>query len=467
MSYPYPEDVDEARPAARALWPRLGMPGVMLAAGVAVIAAVSLVEAASQSEQLWQGAVLVLDGPLPDDRVEDVYAASFRRLTEQSLPEPTSLLAGLGAAPQGEEVIAMLGLDQHEGVVCADVPREVLEPLLASGRWPVPGAGEVLAGDLTRFESFTLDGVPFHAVGRLRRDVGGLGFAYLLPEHKTVAPLFLEEAGATHGWIAPEGLPLEVGEGESADGEARFEVVGGMTRTTTGLALALIVGLMLVAAGGALAQIRLLRHLGQGRRGPLSAVLEDLSQHAVLLWGVHVLLYGVFFVGMLAALGHPVANLRLTAFVGDQFREGDLSYIGAAYTSGNVLKASAVTLTHNYLVATLAFTIAPSLVVPFAGLLKNLSTFAFSGFVMSPMWTGAAHYLVYHSITMTLELEAYVVACFVIARWPIRLVLGLIRNDLRAEAVRGLRVVGEGALLAGLMLAIAAVYEATTVILFQ
>jgi len=467
MNDPYPEVEDEARAPGRALWRRLAVPGAVLAAGVAVIAAVSLVEAASQSEPLWQGAVLVPDAPLADDGVGVRYVASFRRLTEQSLPEPTSLLAELGAAPQGEEVVAMLGLDQHERVVCADVPREALEPLLASGRWPEAGAGEVLAGDLARFESFTLDGVAFHTVGRLGRCVAGLAFAYLLPEHETVAPLFSEAAGATRGWIAPEGLPLVVGEEEGADGEATVEVVGGVTRTTTGLGLAGIVGLVLVAAGGSLAQIRLLRHVAQGRRGPLAAVAAEVSQHAVLLWAVHVLLYGLFFAGMLAALGHPVANLRLTAFVGEQFLEGDLSYIGAAYTSGNVLKASAATFTHNYLVATLALTIAPSLLVPFAGLLKNVPTFGFIGFVMSPMWTGAAHELIYHSITMTLELEAYIVACFVIALWPIRLVRGLIRDDLRAEAARGLRVVAEGALLAGLMLAIAAVYEATTVILFQ
>jgi len=465
MSDPYPDALDEPRAPAPAPWRRLAMPAGLVAVGVAVIAGVSLVE--GQSEPLWQGAVLVPDAPLPDNGVGEVYPAAFRRLTEQSLPESMPLLAELRLTSQGEDVLTMLGLDQHERVVCTDVPRQVLEPLLVSGRWPVPGAREVVAGDLARFESFTLDGAAFHTVGRLRRCVAGLAFAYLLPEHETGAPLFSEAAGATRGWIAPEGWPLGSGEDEGADGEPTVEVVGGITRTTTGRALAAIVGLVLIAAGGSLAQIRLLRHLGRRRRGPLAAVIDELSQHAVLLWGVHVLLYGLFFAGMLAALGHPVANLRLTAFVGDQFLEGDLSYIGDAYTSGNVLRASAATFTHNYLVATLALTIAPSLVLPFAGLLKNAPTFGFIGFVMSPMWTGAANELVYHSITMTLELEAYIVACFVIALWPIRLVRGLIRDDLRAEAMRGLRVVAEGALLAGLMLAIAAVYEATTVILFQ
>jgi len=438
------------------------VPAALLAAGIATVAAVSMTEAAVTAESPWAEAVLVLDAPVPEEEAGEVYPAAFRELHEESLPEPTPFVSELTLTPQGGELVAALGLDRHERVVCADLPGETMELLLASGRLPEPGAGEVLAGDLARFDSFTLDGLAFRTVGRLRRGIGGLAFAYLLPGHETVTLLFSLDAGATRGWIAPQGLTAM-----ETDDESPVEMVGGITRTTPGLAVACIAGLVLVAAGGALAQIRLLRYLAAKRRGPLAAVLHDISQHGALLWAIHLLLYGLFFGGMLAALQHPVANLRLATFVAAQFVEGDLGYIGAAYASGNVLKAAAATFAHNYLVATVGLTILPSLFIPLAGLLKNIPTFGFIGFVMSPMWTGASRQLVYHAITMTLELEAYIVACFVITMWPVRLIRGLARDHLGTESLRGLRAVLEGALLAGIMLAIAALYEAATVISFR
>ena len=86
---------------------------------------------------------------------------------------------------------------------------------------------------------------------------------------------------------------------------------------------------------------------------------------------------------------------------------------------------------------------------------------------MTPAWTGMASMYVYHSITMTLELEAYVVASFVVCVWPIRLVSGMFKGTFFDELRAAWRVVLGGILLTAAMLAIAALYEATTLVLMM
>jgi hypothetical protein len=71
----------------------------------------------------------------------------------------------------------------------------------------------------------------------------------------------------------------------------------------------------------------------------------------------------------------------------------------------------------------------------------------------------------FHSITMVLELEAYVIASFAISVLPIRVLRGLIAGNVVEEYRHGMSVVGSGTVLVGAMLALAALYEAATIIL--
>ena len=116
---------------------------------------------------------------------------------------------------------------------------------------------------------------------------------------------------------------------------------------------------------------------------------------------------------------------------------------------------------------TFRYSALPSLVFPFAGLFKNLLSFGFVGFVMTPLWTGSAAQNTYHSITLTLELEAYVVVTFAVCALPIRVVRGWQSGEWATQYLAGLRIIVGAVALAGIMLTIAAVYEATTLILLH
>ena len=416
---------------------------------------------------MWRNALLVPDSPLPEDGAERLIPIITRRLPDKDLGDAGAWLNGLLANPELADLIGPLELFKGERVILLSAAPDGLEGLLASGRFPEPGKPEVLAGDLVRPDSFELDGETFRVVGRLRRSVSGLGHSYVVLDDDALRPRFSPDKGATQGWLDPEGLTRILNQDPPYDAEDHPEVVGGATRTSRAIAAGTVFGLIFVALGGALIQITTLRWLWSRYRGPFPAMLGEVATRPWLLGLVHVLLYGAFFGTMLAAYEHPLANLSVGALVREEFTEGSLDYIGAAYASRDVLRAAGATFWHNYLVATISLTILPSILMPFAGVLKNLVTFATVGFAMSPIWTGSASQLAVHSITMALELEAYVVASFAVAVWPIRFVRGLVTGELSRELSQGLRVLAGGAAFVGVILAVAAFYEAATIILLR
>jgi hypothetical protein len=440
---------------------------VIVLVGVVLIGAAALADAFLAKNQPWKDALLVPDAPLPG-KGEGLIPVAVRRIPLALPPGIRLFIDRVRAAfPDAKEEIDRLQLDKGERVVLLSPPVDTLTPLLASGRLPVPGMPEAVAGDLASRSTFDLDGASFSVVGRLQRGVAGLAYAYVIPENSAMQQYFTSASGATKGWIDPEGFKrLEEDETYLA-GENAPEIVGGLTRSPSWVAALVLAGLCLVACAGSVLQVRILRSAAARAPSFLRAVLLEIAKRPALLIFVHAALYGVFFLMMLVAFRFQVIEIRVTSLVRDEFAKGELSYIGNAYASGDILRAAAATFFQNYVVATLLFTLLPSLILPFAGLLKNLLSFAVVGFVMAPLWTGSAPKLVYHCITMVLEMEGYIVATFVVIVWPLRIFKGLADGALLDQLVQALRIVASGALLAGIMLAIAALYEATTLIILS
>jgi hypothetical protein len=377
--------------------------------------------------------------------------------------------------PQGEELVRDLGLEHGERVVFAPLPQAELRTLLVSGRLPEPGKPEALAGDLAARSTFIVDQVEFKIVGKLNRSVAALSYVYVIPIHPAFEYLFREDA-AKEGWIDPNGLErlraqsmAEIKEPAQPEEDVQEppRIIGGMVRCLKSVSVGVTIGLLLVAIGGTWAQFRIFRRLAVTSRGPIAPALREVVRHPLLFVAVNVALYGVFFCAMFAGIHFPLASAHISRYIGNEFVRGDLSYIGAAYASGSIVQATAATFVHNYFVATILFTILPSLVVPFSGFIKNFMTFGSVGFVMSPLWTEGIFSLIYHSITMTLELEAYVVASFITILFPAILVKGLLTGNFIRSVGRGILAMVSVAILAAIMLAIAASYEATTLILLR
>jgi len=355
-----------------------------------------------------------------------------------------------------------------------------LEPLLASGRMPEAGRREVLAGDLARDGSFELDGRTFAVVGHIDPRAGAFLYHYVLPwDDGLVARHFEGEAveeeierGVFHTdldliltqWRADRDAAPEATDDEEHPSPSIL--TGRMSRSRPGVQWAVLSIMMGMAAAGALFHIRLFQRLAWYKDQLVQPVFIETVRRPKLFVGMHVGLYAVFFGAMAAGLSDPLLNYRLTAFVSHAFLEGDLKYIGDAYASGNVLSATVATFVNNFIYQTLLLTFLISIVPLALGVAKTALSFGLAGFVMAPVWSGTASGYAYHSLTMVIELEAYILACFCVAVWPLRMFQAIRTTDEKPLIV-GLRVFFGGILLTGIMLFIGAFYEAATLIGFN
>lgn len=475
----------------------------------AILAYVAHVEGALLDSVPWGHGLARIEEDAPP---EGTRPAHLRRIPKDSLPPDTELVAMARevmavspAATADEEVtrdtvISLMGGSLAETVIMFPATEEELSQALDSGRLPVPGKPEVLRGALARIDSFVLDDEKFQVVGRLKPIVGGAAFAYFLPEDATLAAKHFSPAqGASNGWYAPDARKLprsetgkvigrieskpDVGVDADADADAGADVDAdaatdayvdqpfAQTPTRVPYIAGIFIALFFGAAGGYALHAGLFRLAARRRVWLFGRVFSETAARPGLFRAFHILLYGAFFFAMLRGAGLPLNNMAVAQFVAKIFTTGDLGYIGDAYASGNVMQASIATFRNNYVLQTLALTFGISLLPLALGVVKTMFSFVFTGFVMAPIWTHTAAGFTYHSITMVLELEAYIVACFAVTVWAIACFRGLGRvlfaYDVEGPPVMVPAVIFyvEAAILTGLMLAFAALYEATTLIL--
>lgn len=442
------------------------LPFILLAAGLTLVAAMSRLDERGFARQPWGNSMVLAASAEDLAQADAVYRAGVRTLGLENYPQLTRVVDELDKTPQGAKVGARLRDVWQEKLTYLRAPPEVLRPFLAEGRLPEPGKPEVLAGDLARLESLRLDAATFEVVGRLERGIRAFSRSYVLFENPVWDPLFTEEKGTKEGLLFPQGPP-SAANGAQEKREDRARIAGGFARTSDAVSWGTVVGLVLLVIGGEMALLRFFRWLAQHPSSVLAPILGEMSARRRLLQGIHVLLFGLFFSCMAAAILCPSLNACLGELVAGEFTDGSLGYIGSAYASKNIALAACATFFHNFAVATVTFTLLPSLVIPFAGLLKNALSFAVVGFAMAPNWTGDITPMVYHSVTLVVELEAYVLATFAVCVLPVRIGEGLAAKRALREWRAGLIVVGSGALLSALILAAAACYEAATLILLR
>ena len=575
-----------APPAAPPVWRGLFSPCMLLLCGMSLIAVAAEMETRWITGQPWSDALLVLDD---DDEgippgAHEVYAYPLTMHTPSDGDTVRNLMRRAVAAFGKND-----DLKGHDELALAVVmPVAEAAPLLASGRLPLPGAREALAGDMAPSGCFTLwDGdhtVRFEVVGRLKRAVSGFTNAYMIVDDPIIENSITPEDDVRWGWIVPDGWTRmdelrpwvgkndpEVGgggsKGEEAapddqgnDGDdapdaapmdpqspdmnpaerphlyaepelaplapkasaAEDEKYAGVTvvqrqiRTPAVVFWTTLAGLILVAVGGYSLATRLclclsLSFAPGGVMGPL---FREVGRRRTLWNALHAVLYIFFFYAMVGGFVFPEANYQVVQYVSGVFSSsGDLGYIGDAYASRDILRAALATFTNNYLVQTLVMTFLISLFGIPAGVLKTFGSFVLAGLALSPIWVDSASGYTFHSLTMAMEFEGYIIACFAVLVWttiifrtlirsgscrisflravqvvasfvlatgvfgPLFAILGVLvwtvrvlgvlaENDERKpELANGVRVLGASVFASGMVLAVAALYEAATLIL--
>jgi len=463
---------------------RLWRPACLLIGlGIVILLAGAGIEARIVAHQPWaEGLFVPEDVPPPAGAVP----VMVRRAPPENFPSLASWIEGAYGVPADDpdyrQLVESIRENEAKTEFILFIPTGAvdLQTILASGRLPEPGHAEVLAGPLARSESFTMDGTRFQAVGRINPYAGPFLFAYLLPEHDAFRLLFTPESGATQGWLHPEGSaavqaasatpPANEADETASDSQANpapLESASGIGLIGTPLRLLGIIGLACAAAGGMLLVTQIWWTLHQRGIHGGTPLLDEIVLRPRFWFGLHAALYAVFFGAMLAGMGTPLWNMTLTSLVADIFAKGELSYIGEAYSSASVVRAALATFHHNYITATLMFTLLVSIVIPGIGVLKTAASFAFIGFLMAPLWTSTMNGYSYHCITMALEFEAYILACFAVCVYLVYCYRGLAAGSLLGPFRRGISCMAGAALWSGLLLACAAAYEAATLILLR
>lgn len=198
-------------------------------------------------------------------------------------------------------------------------------------------------------------------------------------------------------------------------------------------------------------------------RSAWAAVAEQRRAYLLL----NVAYYGLVGVGMVISFARPEIQASLMKGVSQSLAPGGgLADVAAAYASGDVLGAAAITFWFNLTAGALLYITLPSLVVPFAGVALGFVRALLWGLVLAPQ--GAlALLMIPHSITLVLEGQAYVVAmlgAYAVGRglvWP----AGYGKPGRLAGYVAGLSRSARLYVLVVLILAVAALYEAIEVIL--
>jgi hypothetical protein len=445
---------------------KLLLPVACMVAGILLFQFAAAHERRTEAGQTWSKAVIAPDAePLWDGTVPvRARHVSLEAILAQS-PTLRVFLEGLQKEEDGAEIVSTMGADRTEAVFMFALPEELWPELLAEGRAPVPGEPEVVAGNLARVETFDLDGQEFDVVGRFRPTVAGVTFAYVLPEHEAFAGLFDEESDGTLGWMAPEGRQ-RLTEDESIDLTRIEAKLYGAAQNTTTIQWLSLIALFLVNTGWAWFQCACMLRLGEWGVPVFGALARPMQTYRHTLIGVHLAVYGVMYLIIAVAYASPVTQFFLKQFVVELFTSGGMETVGAAYSSGNIAAAAWATYYHNFIFATVLLTLLPSLIVPPAGLIKTLLSTLLVGFAIAPMWSGDADGLSFHCITIAVEMEQYVLASWLMLVYPM-LLWRVYQSPARLQALAHAgRVMGAGVLVIGILLGLAAVYEAVTLITF-
>jgi hypothetical protein len=437
---------------------------LLILAGAAALFMTGITEYAWRDDQPWAFALLAPDDDpdtLPEsDAYKGVREVRIRRVQQHGGSMPHFLEEIQQALDEEPLPAAELPTLPETSVVMMPVSPEELKAVTAAGRIPDPGQPEVLGGALTAVDSIMIGDTAFTVTGRMKGSTAGFIRAFLLPEHENFRDLFSSGDTATRGWFHPEGMATLRDSFAEAD-SARFEGMQTLSHPAfawTGWAL-----MVMMAAGGMLFYAAIFGWLASKTGWILP---REVRERPVLFYGMHLFLYGLFFLFMAEALRMPALNLMLGEYMRSLFTEGELSYIGDAYASGNIPRATAATFVNNYVVQTLGLTFLISIPPLALGVLKTAVSFALVGFIMAPLWAGTAIGYSFHGVTMVLELEAYILAAFAVTLWPVRIYETFLNAEGPAGIVRGIRMLLGAALITGVMLLIAALYEATTLILF-
>jgi hypothetical protein len=303
---------------------------------------------------------------------------------------------------------------------------------LKEGRMPEPGRDEVIAGPRAALGDHPeVSGRTFEVVGVLRPSVALFSDSYLIPEGKSSAQVFPDGDPSVHRATMVRMSPTEFGDRKNlaraieAYPPSHFAAIRPTTRLEPEAFSAYLAGQVLFLLGGSGLLIGLYRWLaGRFPSGFLGPPLCELAARPRLLWGVHLVYFGLYLLGALVVSRVGILQTVLMAAVGQAVGgggKGPLAVAGAAYGTGNFLIAAVVTFLINFPLGSFAMISLPSMIVPGCGALLAAFRATLWGLLLGPSEAGLAGAMLAHSGTLLLEGGGYIQATFFALLVPVYL----------------------------------------------
>jgi hypothetical protein len=156
----------------------------------------------------------------------------------------------------------------------------------------------------------------------------------------------------------------------------------------------------------------------------LAAPLEEIRRRPRLVWGVHLAYFGLVMAGSVLIYQLPEVQAVLLSLTRDALSgsQGPMAVAGEAYASGSIPRAAVVTFVINFLLGTLICITLPSIIVPGSGALMAAVRSVSWGLLLAPTFVLNAFAMLPHSGTMLLEGEGYILATYFGLLVPISLV---------------------------------------------
>jgi hypothetical protein len=372
---------------------------------------------------------------------------------------------------------------------------------LQTGRLPEVGRNEVLAGAKTEArETQIVGGQSLKVVGILKPEIALFADSLLVPPDDATNKLFPAAVPTVlHAWL------LRVSAEELRDEQVRkpleeifppekYAWVAPQDRLEPRTFRLYLSGMAIFLLGGSGALIALFRWLagkvaapvldesqvtadpspsaGGARRvaSPfLAAPLLEMKARPRLVWGVHLVYFGLVIAGSLLIYELPDVQVVLLGKVREALatKGNPLGIAGQAYLSRSIPRAAAVTFVINFLIGSLAFITLPSILLPGSGaFLAGIRATAW-GLLLAPVMQSLAYAMLPHSMTMLLEGEGYILAMLFGLLIPIHIVQPSLGGNPLTRFGRAILLNFKASCWIALVLAVAAVYEATELILMS
>jgi hypothetical protein len=388
-------------------------------------------------------------------------------------------------------------------------PKLILLPLaeasidatsLQTGHLPDAGRDQVIAGPAADHKDrLAVGDRVLDVVGVLKDEFALLRHDYLIPPSEQASSLFPDGEPSVHpATLMP--LTIEQSHDRHFLGELvkqlsppKYNVVMPQERLEPATFYTYLGGMATFLLGGSGALIGLFRWLAARSREPSLSIedeplgeeaqpvktkaestwwakpLVEMERRPRLVWGVHLVYFGIVIAGSLMVYLMPDVQTLLLSNVNDALsaESGPLASAAKAYNSGSIPRAAVTTFVINFFLGSLLMLTLPSLIVPGSGTFLAILRSIAWGLLLAPTITALAHTMLPHSGTMLLEGEGYILATLFGLLIPIHIVQSSLGGTPLSRWGRVLWLNVLANFWVAVVLTVAACYEATEVILMN